>query len=179
VKALFNSPAYIYNLESQEDVETNYLAGPGPVQGVDYWTPLPPIGSGMPHRSRHTQDAIKRGSDSLLEAKLKEQVTKLPRSLNNRAQSLDLTFSLSRITESGSTYPPPESPTSGTGDNSSPNSATAPSFPSVYGPPLSTRSSGVFGASMQRPGHTTSTTARDDDDDAVDEVSRVISNLGL
>jgi len=43
VKALFNSPAYIYNLESQEDVDTNYLAGPGPVQGVDYWTPLPPI----------------------------------------------------------------------------------------------------------------------------------------
>lgn len=34
---------------------------------------------------------------------------------------------------------------------------------------------------MQRPGHTTSSiTARDDeDDDTVDEVSRVISNLGL
>lgn len=180
VKALFNSPAYIYNLDTQEDIETNYLTGPGPVQGVDYWTPLPPIGTGIPHRSRHTQDAIKRGSDSLLEAKLKEQVTKQPRSLNNRAQSLDLTFSLSRITESGSTYPPPpESPTSGTGDNSSPNSATAPSFPSVYGPPLSTRSSGVFGAaSMQRPLHTTST-AHDEDEDSVDEVSRVISNLGL
>lgn len=43
VKALFNSPAYIYGLDTQEDVETNYLAGPGPVQGVDYWTPLPPI----------------------------------------------------------------------------------------------------------------------------------------
>ena len=43
VKALFNSPAYIYSLDTQEDVETNYLAGPGPVQGVDYWTPLPPI----------------------------------------------------------------------------------------------------------------------------------------
>jgi hypothetical protein len=178
VKALFNSPAYIYNLDTQEDIETNYLTAPGPVQGVDYWTPLPPIGTGIPNRSRHTQDAIKRGSDSLLEAKLKEQVTKQPRSLNNRAQSLDLTFSLSRITESGSTYPPPpESPTSGTGDNSSPNSATAPSFPSVYGPPLSTRSSGVFGAaSMQRPVHTTSTTH---DEDSVDEVSRVISNLGL
>lgn len=91
-------------------------------------------------------------------------------------------MSLSRITESGSTFPPPpESPTSGTGDNSSPNSATAPSFPSVYGPPLSTRSSGIFGASMQRPGHITHTTTcdDDDDDDAVDEVSRVISNLGL
>ena len=43
VKALFNSPAYIYNLDTQEDVEANYLTGPGPVQGVDYWTPLPPI----------------------------------------------------------------------------------------------------------------------------------------
>ena len=32
---------------------------------------------------------------------------------------------------------------------------------------------------MQRPGHTTSTTARDKDEDDVDEVSRVISNLGL
>ena len=33
---------------------------------------------------------------------------------------------------------------------------------------------------MQRPGHTTSIAAHDDeDDDSVDEVSRVISNLGL
>ncbi len=126
----------------------------------------------MPHRSRHSEDAIKRGSDSLLEAKLKEQITKQPRSLNNRAQSLDLTYSLSRITESGSHYAVPESPTTstgGTGGNSSPNSVTAPSFPSVYGPPLSTRSSGIFGASQQTSEH----------DDVIDEVSRVISNLGL
>ncbi|KDR84755.1 hypothetical protein GALMADRAFT_107026 [Galerina marginata CBS 339.88] len=174
VKALFNSPAYIYNMEAQEDVETNYIPGP-PVPGVDYWTPLPPIGTGMPNRSRHSQDAIKRGSDSLLEAKLKEQITKQPRSLNNRAQSLDLTYSLSKIAESGSQYAVPESPTTstgGTGGNSSPNSATAPSFPSVYGPPLSTRSSGVFGQPQLRPGNSF-------DDEAVDEVSRVISNLGL
>lgn len=125
----------------------------------------------MPHRSRHSQDAIKRGSDSLLEAKLKEQITKQPRSLNNRAQSLDLTYSLSRITESGSHYAVPESPTTstgGTGGNSSPTSVT---FPSVYGPPLSTRSSGIFGASQQTSGQ--------EHDDAIDEVSRVISNLGL
>ena len=79
----------------------------------------------------------------------------------------------------GSSYLPPDSPTTSTGDtggNSSPNSATAPSFPSVYGPPLSARSSGVFGqsavgqAQARNGGH---------DDDAVDEVSRVISNLGL
>ncbi|KAF8168337.1 cytoplasmic protein [Crassisporium funariophilum] len=177
VKALFNSPAYIYNLEAQEDLDTNYIAPP--TQGVDYWTALPPIGSGMSHRSRHTQDAIKRGSDSLLEAKIKEQFTNTKsRSLNNRAQSLDLTFSLSRITEAGGTFPPPpESPTTstggGTGNNSSPTSATAPSFPSVYGPPLSARSSGVFGSSVQRP------SLAQHDDDNVDEVSRVISNLGL
>jgi len=184
VKALFNSPAYIYNLESQEDVDTSFI--PTPVQGqpLDYWTPLAPIGSGLPHRSRHAQDAIKRGSDSLLEAKLKEQINK-PRSLNNRAQSLDLTHSLSRITEMGASYLPPDSPTTSTGDtggNSSPNSVTAPSFPSVYGPPLSARSSGVFGQpssaapsqnqGQTRPGH-------GHDDDAIDEVSRVISNLGL
>ncbi|KAF9480442.1 cytoplasmic protein [Pholiota conissans] len=175
VKAMFNSPAYIYNIE-QEDAETNYIPGP-PVPGLDYWTPLAPIGTGMPHRSRHSQDAIKRGSDSLLEAKLKEQFTKQPRSLNNRAQSLDLTYSLSRITESGSNYAVPESPTTstgGTGGNSSPNSATAPSFPSVYGPPLSTRSSGVFGSTSSQP-----RSGQAQDDEAIDEVSRVISNLGL
>jgi hypothetical protein len=38
VKALFNSPSYIYNLEEHEDPET-YM--PGPV--AEYWTPLPPI----------------------------------------------------------------------------------------------------------------------------------------
>jgi hypothetical protein len=35
VKALFNSPSYIYNLEEHEDPQTNYVP--------DYWTPLPPI----------------------------------------------------------------------------------------------------------------------------------------
>jgi hypothetical protein len=165
VKALFNSPAYIYNLEEHEDPQTNYVP--------DYWTPLPPIGSGIAHRTRHTDDALKRGSDSLLEAKLKEQISK-PRSLQNRAQSLDLTFSLSRITESSSRLPAPESPTTSTGDtggNSSPTSATAPSFPSVYGPPMSARSA-VIGTSAQRSGRVLN-------DADVEEVSRVISNLGL
>jgi hypothetical protein len=118
------------------------------------------------------EDGLKRGSDSLLEAKLKEQISK-PRSLQNRAQSLDLTFSLSRITESSSRLALPESPTTPTGDtggNSSPASATAPSFPSVYGPPMSARSA-VIGPSGQRPNHTL-------DDAAVDEVLS-LSNLGL
>lgn len=126
----------------------------------------------MLSRARNTEDALKRGSDSLLEAKLKEQISK-PRSLQNRAQSLDLTFSLSRITESSS-HVSPESPTTSTGDtggDSSPASATAPLFPSVYGPPMSTRSA-VIGPSPQRAGRVMN-------EQDVEEVSRVISNLGL
>jgi len=46
VKALFNSPAYIYNLPptEPEESETNYLSGPSTAtENVDHWTPLPPI----------------------------------------------------------------------------------------------------------------------------------------
>ncbi|KAJ8588193.1 cytoplasmic protein [Rhizopogon salebrosus TDB-379] len=168
VKALFNAPAYIYDLEEHEDSQSAY--GP-PGTGHDYWTPLPPIGTGIAARQRNTEDALKRGSDSLLESKIKEQISK-PRSLQNRAQSLDLTYSLSRITEANNRLPQPESPTTstggGTGEGSSPTSATAPSFPSVYGP----RSSAVIGSSSQR-------AALRSEDDVVDEVSRVMSNLGL
>jgi len=162
VKALFNAPAYIYDLEGSEDSHSAY--------SQDYWTPLPPIGSGLASRARHTEDALKRGSDSLLESKIKDHVNK-PRSLQNRAQSLDLTHSLSRFTEPSSRLPQPESPTTstgGTGGNSSPTSASAPSFPSVYGP----RSSAVIGTSSQR-------SSRIQDDETADEVSRVMSNLGL
>lgn len=164
VKALFNAPAYIYNLEDHDDPHQAAFVG----QPLDYWTPLPPIGSGIPSRTRHTEDALKRGSDSLIEAKLKEQITK-PRSLTNRAQSLDLTYSLSKIAESSSGLPPPDSPTNSTGDgNSSPSSATAPSFPSVYAPPMpSVVESSVYnsGAILE--------------DEATEDVTRVISNLGL
>ncbi|KAF9535578.1 cytoplasmic protein [Crepidotus variabilis] len=181
VKALFNSPAYIYNLEAQGDgsIDSTFNMVTPVQQDMDYWTPLAPIGSGVPPRSRHAQDAIKRGSDSLLEAKIKEQINK-PRSLNNRAQSLDLTNSLSRITE-GSSYLPPDSPTTSTGEGgtSSPSSVTAPSFPSVYGPPLSARSSGVFSASAAAQAQARASQNYDDDDDIVDEVSRRISNLGM
>jgi hypothetical protein len=165
VKALFNAPAYIYDLEEHEDSQSAY--GP-PGTGLDCWTPLPPIGTGMATRPRNTEDALKRGSDSLLESKIKEQISK-PRSLQNRAQSLDLTYSLSRITEASNRLPQPESPTASTaGGDSSPTSATAPSFPSVYGP----RSSAVIGSSSQR-------AAMRSDADVVEEVSRVMSNLGL
>ncbi|KAL0950895.1 hypothetical protein HGRIS_007654 [Hohenbuehelia grisea] len=164
VKALFNSTSYIYNLESHDDSQTGYMSG----ASQDYWTPLPPIGTGIANRTKQAEDALKRGSDSLLEAKIKEKISK-PRSLQNRAQSLDLTYSLSRITETASRLPPPESPTNSTGDtggNSSPSSVTAPSFPSVYGPGKSS----VVGS--QRAGHIL-------DDETIQEVSRVISNLGL
>src|SRR6188768_2162396 len=98
VKALFNSPAYVYNLENQEEVET-YPIAPS-LQSVDYWNATTPVATGpgsgpmvRSHRTtaswsntrlfgqmqkstvdhRRVHDAIKRGSDSLLEAKLKEQ----------------------------------------------------------------------------------------------------------
>jgi hypothetical protein len=167
VKALFNAPAYIYNLEEQDDSQA-YMAS----SSQEYWSPLPPIGSGIPSRARQTEEAIKRGSDSLLEAKLKEQISK-PRSLTNRAQSLDLTYSLSRITES-SGLPPPDSPSNSgndTGGNSSPISATAPSFPSVYG-----GRPAVIGTSAQRGSRTLEF---DNEDAASDEVTRVMHNLGL
>jgi hypothetical protein len=41
VKALFNSPAYIYELEQPEPPIPSYLHGNG--HGLDSWTPLPPI----------------------------------------------------------------------------------------------------------------------------------------
>lgn len=168
VKALFNSPAYIYNLEEQDDNDS-FVSG----TASDYWTPLAPIGSGIPGRTKQADDAFKRGSDSLLEAKLKEHIGK-PRSLTNRAQSLDLTKSFARLTGESSLLPP-ESPTTSTGDtgeNSSPTSITAPSFPSVYDPTMSSRTT-VIGSSAQRTG------SRIPDEEDIDGVSRVISNLGL
>ncbi|CAL1696508.1 unnamed protein product [Somion occarium] len=173
VKALFNnSPSYIYHVEEEEDYESTYV----PSSSSDYWTPLPPIGSGIPARSRQSDDNLKRGSDSLLEAKLKDSLSK-PRSLTNRAQSLDLTFSLSRITEAAGTrsgLSRPESPANSVGEtgNSSP---TAPSFPSVYGPPRAARSPVV--GTQNSHGYSRSSTVMDDE--SVEEVSRVISNLGL
>jgi len=184
VKALFdNSPAtYSYSIDDDDD--STYMTPQS-----DYWHPLPPPivcfciyshsvqqlitslkGSGIPGRARHQEDATKRGSDSLLESKIKDHLSK-PRSLSNRAQSLDLTFSLSKITEA-SRYPPPDSPTTSIGDigpTSTPPSATAPSFPSVYGPPKANRSP-VMSSRNHRPQYV---------DDGVDDVTRVISDLGL
>ncbi|KAI0307582.1 cytoplasmic protein [Multifurca ochricompacta] len=187
VKALFNnSPSYIYHLEeAQESLDSQPSYAPAPVN--DYWAPQPPIArhgrflsmshanddptlSSIPGRMRADDS---RGSDPLSEAKFKDQVGK-PRSLTNRAQSLDLTLSLSRIAEGSSRYPPPDSPTNSVGDtgpSSSPTSATAPSFPNVYAsgrPPIGPGTP----QSMRRGGHLL-------DNEAVDEVSRVISNLGL
>jgi hypothetical protein len=188
VKALFNnSPSYIYHLEeAQESLDSQPSYAPAPVN--DYWAPQPPIGrhgrflsmshanddptlSSIPGRLRGDDG---RASDPLSsEAKLKDQVGK-PRSLTNRAQSLDLTLSLSRIAEGSSRYPPPDSPTNSVGDtgpSSSPTSATAPSFPNVYAsgrPPIGPGTP----QSMRRGGQLL-------DDEAVNEVSRVISTLGL
>lgn len=180
VKALFNSPAYVYNLDDSAD--SSYMAG----ALSDYWTPLAPIvcisvaswhlvvdckqGSGIPSRTKQADDSLKRGSDSLLEAKLKEQIKK-PLSLTNRAQSLDLTKSFSRFTgDSSSSFAPPESPTTSTGDTGGNSSPTSVSFPCVYDPTMSSGTA-VIGSSSQLGN------AADVGD--IDEVSRVISNLGL
>jgi hypothetical protein len=48
VKALFNSPAYIYNLDEQEDAQSTHESATDAYDpNADYWTPLPPIVS--PH----------------------------------------------------------------------------------------------------------------------------------
>lgn len=166
VKALFDNSPVTYSYSIEDDDDSSYMTPQS-----DYWHPLPPpIGSGIPGRARHQEDATKRGSDSLLESKIKDHLSK-PRSLSNRAQSLDLTFSLSKITEA-SRYPPPDSPTTSIGEigtTSTPPSATAPSFPSVYGPPKANRSP-VMSSRNHRPQFS---------DDGVDDVTRVMSDLGL
>jgi hypothetical protein len=66
-------------------------------------------------------------------------------------------------------------------------SVNAPLFPSVYGPPLSARSSGVFSASSAASAAAAAAAASQaqaqamdrEDDDVAAEVSRVMSNLGL
>lgn len=157
VKALFHAPTsqYVYSVEEPQEPAPTYIHGQHG-QPFDFWPPLAPIGSGLPNRHKHADDGFKRGSDSLLEAKVREHISNAkPRSMQNRAQSLDLTYSLSKITE----HHPPDSPTTSIGD--SPTSATAPSFPSVYDRPGSVKSSRVL------------------NEEAIEEVSRVISNLGL
>ncbi|KZS96150.1 cytoplasmic protein [Sistotremastrum niveocremeum HHB9708] len=175
VKALFNrSPSYIYKLPEQEydePEETPTAFSPNLLD--DYWPPAPPMPPvAQVTRTRQTEDVLKRGSDSLLEAKIKEQITK-PRSLTARAQSLDLTYSLSRITEQTSRLSPPESPTNstyGTGGEGSPTLLSTPSFPSVYGPPgtgiMSTRP-----FPSQRAGRF--------DPEAIEEVAGAVSNMRL
>ena len=39
VKALFNAPAYIYNLDEHVDPEAAFMPEPA----IEYWTPMPPI----------------------------------------------------------------------------------------------------------------------------------------
>jgi hypothetical protein len=189
VKALFNgAPSYTYpkleqpleQPEEEEDgSELNYSGEPI----EDHWVPgpLPPIGTGYAgHRSRHSEDAIKRGSDGLLDAKL--HALTHARSMSDRARSLDLTASLSRITEASGTGFMPDSPTeadyqAGSVHDSPGMGAPALSFPSVYGPPPTAGTHGRAGssgggstpASLRRATHT------------IDEegVTSALQNLGL
>ncbi|KAF8707724.1 K homology RNA-binding domain, partial [Rhizoctonia solani] len=143
VKALFNNPSYVYNLPEHDEADDigfgrNFTVS-GPPLTADMWSP--PMnyrpGFSLTH-SRAMEDSVKRGSDSLLESKLKERISK-PRSLQNRAQSLDLTSLTSVARQVSSIHTINEtirsaSPTDYSTTPSSPTSATIPSFPSVNGP---------------------------------------------
>ncbi|KAF8761597.1 K homology RNA-binding domain [Rhizoctonia solani] len=81
VKALFNNPSYVYNLPEHDEADDigfgrNFTVS-GPPLTADMWSP--PMnyrpGFSLTH-SRAMEDSVKRGSDSLLESKLKERISK-------------------------------------------------------------------------------------------------------
>ena len=110
-------------------------------------------------KTRAIEDALKRGSDSTLETKLKNSKSLL----SNRAVSLDLgQYNLHHFKDMGSL--PPPSPTESTESNSSPTSGTAPSFPSVYSPPAN---------------QTSFRTGSRNQNDGTEEVTRVMGNTRL
>lgn len=155
VKALFNSPSHVYRVPEQEEPDedsyysrSSYATSSSGLN--DYWNPTPTatrssLPHGLPPPGRVIEEPYKRGSDSLLEAKMREKLAQntKPRALTTRAQSLDLTsLSLSRSV-SGSMHGTAaisetpdrvDSPTDSGTNPSPPTSAMIPSFPSVYGP---------------------------------------------
>ncbi|KDQ13625.1 hypothetical protein BOTBODRAFT_111266 [Botryobasidium botryosum FD-172 SS1] len=178
VKALFNnSPSYVYKLPEQDESEDTLSSSKGRHSSHSSYSSYA-HGSGLSlHGPRALDDILKRGSDSLLESKLKEHVSK-PRSLSNRAQSLDITSlsrsgSMNTISERLS-RPEPESPLETTFP-SPPPSAVIPAFPSVNGPILGRAAAGAAG----RP--RTSVTDREGGrvEPTLDEVSRVIAQMRL
>jgi len=170
VKSLFQDTPYQYAKPEESRVHQR-ANNDNPMQ--HYWSPLAqPVNDGSSQSHRHPEDMLKRGSDSLLESKLRDKLSK-PRSSQNRAQSLDLTSSLSKIAENAV---PPDSPTHSANDDDtllSPSALAVPSFPSVYGPPPGTTSAQEY---MAWGIHTAESSL---DDDQVEEVSRVMSSLGL
>ncbi|KAG8898869.1 hypothetical protein FRB99_007092 [Tulasnella sp. 403] len=143
VKALFNShsqsPSQVYKLPEHDEQDDAGFQAPSQ-EGNEYYPPPPrirhaPSISFIP--GYRTEETIKRGSDSRLQDKIKDQSRQ--RSLTNRAQSLDLT-SLSRSDRLTAVRVP--SPVDST-NPSSPTSASAVtlSFPSVNGPPMSNHTS--------------------------------------
>lgn len=158
VKALFNSAPYVSRVpEQEEEDEDNFYAGSTYVNSSSIWNPR--SGRGVSLSSNHglpppgrvpgTDDAYKRGSDSTLESKMRENLlaaSSSARSLTTRAQSLDLTSlsfpsrSTSSSINNSNTVPISEtpdrqsSPTDSITNPSPPTSAMIPSFPSVYGP---------------------------------------------
>ncbi|QRW19428.1 meiotically up-regulated protein [Rhizoctonia solani] len=155
VKALFNNPSYVYNLPEHDEADDigfgrNFTVS-GPPLTADMWSP--PMnyrpGFSLTH-SRAMEDSVKRGSDSLLESKLKERISK-PRSLQNSGGDSDSGISHAQGPKSGPHFAHfgrapgildpydqrtirSASPTDYSTTPSSPTSATIPSFPSVNGP---------------------------------------------
>ncbi|KAF8343016.1 uncharacterized protein EI90DRAFT_3031069 [Cantharellus anzutake] len=145
VKTLFlsQSSAPVYGVLEQEELEednyrssyTTSSSGPN-----DYWSTTPTaMGIGLPRGIHRVVDDPKRGSDSMLDAKLKQ-----PRTLTNRAQSLDLTSLSTSRKRPGSIIPSaaaisetpdrPDTPSDSGTNPSPPASAMIPSFPTVYAP---------------------------------------------
>ncbi|KZW02016.1 hypothetical protein EXIGLDRAFT_637795 [Exidia glandulosa HHB12029] len=147
------TPAYSYTTTDEYRDEENDVFE----TMADTLAPLPPS-RGLPVSRTRQIEALKRGSDSALEAKLKNSKSLF----SNRAISLDLAqYNLHHFKDVGSSLPPP-SPTESTESNSSPVSGTAPSFPSVYSPPANQT---TFRSSSRN--------------DGTDEVTRAMGNTRL
>lgn len=147
------TPAYSYTTTTED-----YDEGDDLFESIhDTLAPLPPS-RGLPlSKTRAIEDALKRGSDSTLETKLKNSKSLL----SNRAVSLDLgQYNLHHFQEAGLPPPSPTGSNEGDGD-ASPTSATAPSFPSVYSPPAN------------------QTTFRTSSRDGTEEMTRAMNNTRL
>ncbi|KAF8316159.1 hypothetical protein DL93DRAFT_2030902, partial [Clavulina sp. PMI_390] len=151
VKSLFNSPANRYRAPEQRVFDgplNEYRNGNNDYSLNDHWMAATPTNSHVagfhgyapPRALAHADDAYKRGSDSAIEAKLREKLAASQRQHNAsaRAQSLDLT-SLGMTSRGISSTPGLGESTideaggevDGEEESSEPLSAMMPTFPSL------------------------------------------------